>query len=938
MTLKIMCLHGMSQNAEVFRTRLGRLPHKAKAVASFHFENAPHLLPLKTGDEAPMRTWYVRDPTSGSIDGPSLQASLRHLDEMWATHGPFDGVLGFSMGGSMAVILAHLSDRFPGLRCIVVGGARDLPATLLDELGVSTDSSVTLPSLHLMGAADKVVPAESSRQLAARFSNPVVMEHEQGHCIPSRAVMLDSYVKFLKDVVDTPVTIFKHLDIPQQAAPSVQKKQDSASRNEDNENVVCATDEVASLQSEEMEALCSIFCEEITLLRELPSAAGDPTALFEVKLTYSGEPSEMPCARWASRVFLRISLPSMYPEQGLPLVQVRVDNLDLHEFKNVHRTSLLRAVRPSAGQSGAEGGMLLLDCIQAGNDWLSGGQWSVNGPLLGEQSEGCVEEQEQQMEVDDVDPEQEQRWIQAATDDACKAAATLKDASDVLASSGVSKKEKGDEGAEQHSTGVWGYTVGLVGKPSAGKSTFYNAVTRAMLDSRGGRKVAEVAAHPFTTIEPNVGPGWYLSGGEDINLPDPASAITRSSAYGRVHGRRLLPVVVKDVAGLVPGAYQGRGRGNKFLGDLCDADVLVHVVDCTGQADRDGNKVVLGGGAESSGRGSSPAEDAAWIREELHRWIFGNVRAKWESVVRRGEGVKGWQRVVSLFSGYQGFDPRHIVQKAAQRADLNLDKAANFSEYDIHRLVAHYLSVRFPTCLALNKIDELHLNGEKIVQQCQEMALARGEVAVPVSARAECRVLMQQLEGCASGTESTNAKVEESVLQQTLSRWGSTGILEAISAAVELSPPVLCYPVSDLESEAPVGWSAVRSSPSVAQNGRQLSSAMGGEQIPNPTSDVKEGAGVETAEHTLVPRLQDCLQLKPFSTVYDVFEALKKNALSHVQLHGDFVRADGKGLSTSAEAGMGRRKQLRRDQVIDEQSCVLRIFTNKKHTWQKDYT
>jgi ribosome-binding ATPase YchF (GTP1/OBG family) len=61
-----------------------------------------------------------------------------------------------------------------------------------------------------------------------------------------------------------------------------------------------------------------------------------------------------------------------------------------------------------------------------------------------------------------------------------------------------------------------------------------------------------------------------------------------------MHGRRLLPIIVKDVAGLVPGAYKGRGKGNRFLADLCDADVLVHVVDATGRADRDGN-VLVGG-------------------------------------------------------------------------------------------------------------------------------------------------------------------------------------------------------------------------------------------------------------------------------------------------------------------------------------------------------
>jgi ribosome-binding ATPase len=123
------------------------------------------------------------------------------------------------------------------------------------------------------------------------------------------------------------------------------------------------------------------------------------------------------------------------------------------------------------------------------------------------------------------------------------------------------------------------------------QSTFFNAATRAVLDSRGGRKVAEVAAHPFTTIEPNIGPGWYLSGQDDCCSEEEegggegaalSGGSRRSSAFGRGSARqqhrRLLPVVVKDVAGLVPGAYQGRGKGNKFLGDLCEADVLVHVV------------------------------------------------------------------------------------------------------------------------------------------------------------------------------------------------------------------------------------------------------------------------------------------------------------------------------------------------------------------------
>jgi ribosome-binding ATPase YchF (GTP1/OBG family) len=68
-----------------------------------------------------------------------------------------------------------------------------------------------------------------------------------------------------------------------------------------------------------------------------------------------------------------------------------------------------------------------------------------------------------------------------------------------------------------------------------------------------------------------------------------------------------VPVTIKDVAGLVPGAYQGRGRGNAFLNDLCDADVLVHVVDASGSTDREG-------GATKEGEGADPLDEVGWVQ------------------------------------------------------------------------------------------------------------------------------------------------------------------------------------------------------------------------------------------------------------------------------------------------------------------------------------
>lgn len=86
----------------------------------------------------------------------------------------------------MATIVASLPARFPGLRFVMVGGARELPEEVLSGLtsGADRTDKIALPSFHLIGAADKVVPPESSRLLALRFSSPNVIEHEQGHCIP----------------------------------------------------------------------------------------------------------------------------------------------------------------------------------------------------------------------------------------------------------------------------------------------------------------------------------------------------------------------------------------------------------------------------------------------------------------------------------------------------------------------------------------------------------------------------------------------------------------------------------------------------------------------------------------------------------------------------------------------------------------------------------
>lgn len=86
-----------------------------------------------------------------------------------------------------------------------------------------------------------------------------------------------------------------------------------------------------------------------------------------------------------------------------------------------------------------------------------------------------------------------------------------------------------------------------------------------------------------------------------------------------MQGKRSVPIELLDVAGLVPGAHEGKGLGNKFLDDLRHADALVHVVDVSGTTDAEGKAT----------RGYDPSQDIVWLRSEIVRWIEGNLLEKW---------------------------------------------------------------------------------------------------------------------------------------------------------------------------------------------------------------------------------------------------------------------------------------------------------------------
>jgi hypothetical protein len=286
-------------------------------------------------------------------------------------------------------------------------------------------------------------------------------------------------------------------------------------------------------------------------------------------------------------------------------MQVDLGTLSMMDFPGSYKKSLMQTVRDVVSSN--EGTSCAFACIQAANEWLALETWrdinvnithsnhpdplvakgdgsslNVSGEvvstpltLIREVNTGWRQKSEIEIERED---KREEEYVKLATTEACQCAAVLmrRRSSHMRMNNDESvdldlkyntddlhirNDEKMDnEDIDQDCTsapsasarGLWSYTVGLIGKPSAGKSTFFNAATHAVLRGADGRKMADVAPHPFTTIEPNVGPGWFGGPVDDL--------CGRVSPHGRdTVGRRVLPCMIKDVAGLVPGAYKGRG-------------------------------------------------------------------------------------------------------------------------------------------------------------------------------------------------------------------------------------------------------------------------------------------------------------------------------------------------------------------------------------------
>jgi len=153
--------------------------------------------------------------------------------------------------------------------------------------------------------------------------------------------------------------------------------------------------------------------------------------------------------------------------------------------------------------------------------------------------------------------------------------------------------------------------IGLVGKPSCGKSTFFKAATLADV---------LIASYPFATIKPNHGVGYVK-----INCIDKELGVQCNPVKGYcVNGKRFVPIDLLDVAGLVEGASEGKGLGNQFLSDLTNADALIHIIDVSGETDAEGKET----------KGYNPVQDIKMLENELDLWYLGILSKVWKTFAK----------------------------------------------------------------------------------------------------------------------------------------------------------------------------------------------------------------------------------------------------------------------------------------------------------------
>ncbi len=310
--------------------------------------------------------------------------------------------------------------------------------------------------------------------------------------------------------------------------------------------------------------------------------------------------------------------------------------------------------------------------------------------------------------------------------------------------------------------------IGVVGKPSVGKSTFFKSLTLADV---------AIAPYPFTTIEPNKGFAFV-----QVECVDKEFGVQCNPRTGScIKNVRFVPVEVMDVAGLVPGAHEGKGMGNKFLDDLRQADALIHIVDIAGTTNEKGETT----------ENYEPALDIRFLENELDQWYLGIIKKGWDKLARQIHQEK-LDTSKTLGKQLSGLNVTEIMIKDAINT-LQLPSATiNWTDEHLLKLSRELRKQTKPMIIAANKIDlpTGKQNFENVKKQFPEYKIipcsAESELALREAGKKE---LIEYVPGTNNVTvkqtiTTQQQKAIEYIKKNILDVYESTGVQQTINTAV----------------------------------------------------------------------------------------------------------------------------------------------------------
>jgi ribosome-binding ATPase YchF (GTP1/OBG family) len=321
-------------------------------------------------------------------------------------------------------------------------------------------------------------------------------------------------------------------------------------------------------------------------------------------------------------------------------------------------------------------------------------------------------------------------------------------------------------------------SIALAGKPNAGKSTFYKAATMADVD---------VANYPFTTIDANRGVSHARTDCPCLEREE------RCGDENCHEGKRYVPIELLDVAGLVPGAHEGRGLGNQFLDELTNADAIVNVVDASGGTNEEGEPVEVGT--------YDPVEEVDFIEEEMDQWLASIIDRNWERVERKSRSPD-FDIDDALADMLTGFGATEADVAASLRAIEYPEDPIQWTDDHREALARDVRARTKPIILVANKAD---IAPPENIERLQET----GKPVIPATAEGELALRQAEQVGVIDydpgdvdfeivGELSDEQAAGLDQIREVMAERGGTGVQSALSEAVYgLLDQITAYPVQN---------------------------------------------------------------------------------------------------------------------------------------------